>query len=47
MGGRNRLVMDMKTAAEFHDKLTEFIEHYSALGKFALLNTTLKSFKIV
>lgn len=33
MGGKSRLVMDMTTAAEFHDKLTEFSEHYSALGK--------------
>lgn len=33
MGGKSRLVMDMATAAEFHDKLTEFSEHYSALGK--------------
>lgn len=32
MGGKSRLVMDMATAAEFHDKLTEFSEHYSALG---------------
>lgn len=32
MGGKSRLVMDMATAADFHDKLTEFSEHYSALG---------------
>ena len=32
-GRKSRLLLAMSTAAEFRDKLTEFSEHYAALGK--------------
>jgi len=31
-GNRTRIAMDITTAKEFHERLTEFCEHYSSLG---------------
>jgi len=31
-GGKNRMTMEMKTAIEFHDKLTELIDYVATLG---------------
>jgi len=31
-GQRTRLAMDMSSAKEFHERLTEFCEFYSSLG---------------
>jgi len=31
-GQRTRLVMDISSAKEFHERLTEFCEFYSSLG---------------
>jgi hypothetical protein len=31
-GHKNRLILDMSAASEFHEQLTNFIEHYSSLG---------------
>jgi len=31
-GHKNRLIVDMNTASDFHEQLTNFIEHYASLG---------------
>lgn len=31
-GHKNRLIIDMNTASDFHEQLTNFIEHYASLG---------------
>jgi PurA ssDNA and RNA-binding protein len=31
-GQKMRVILDMATANEFHERLTEFCEHYSSLG---------------
>lgn len=31
-GHKNRLLIDMNTASDFHEQLTNFIEHYASLG---------------
>lgn len=31
-GHKNRVVIDMNTASDFHEQLTNFIEHYASLG---------------
>jgi len=36
-GQRTRIAMDISSAKEFHERLTEFCEYYSSLGTSSLL----------
>ena len=39
-----RIIMDMSTGGEFHDKLSEFCEVYSSLGLLLLIKYVFNSY---
>ena len=38
-GHKNRLIIDMNTASDFHEQLTNFVEHYASLGTIYIIHS--------